>query len=36
VAAHPVQDAAPAEALSVIPPLLLLKKVDADINFLTF
>jgi len=36
VAAHPLQDDAPAEDLSVIPLLPLLKKVGADINLLTF
>jgi hypothetical protein len=36
VAAHPLQDDAAAEELSVIPLLLLLKKVEADISLVTF
>jgi len=36
VDAHPLQADAAAEELSVIPALLLLKKVEADISLLTF
>jgi hypothetical protein len=36
VAAHPEHDDAPAAALTVCPCPPLLKKVDADMSFLTF
>jgi len=36
VDAHPLQADEAAERPTVIPPLLLLKKVDADIILLTF
>jgi len=36
VVVHPLQADAAAERPTVIPPLLLLKKVDADISLLTF